>query len=282
MEKEPQSNYYDEYEIDLREYILLLWDNKFFIVGLTVLAVLISYIYTTNFVESKYQNSLTVQLANTEGLYSETEAMNELLKSDELITPALENNNLNAGEIYNINTEIVSRLELTEQGMQGAVYGGIISLTAESSDREKLYRALNAVVEEFEKRSNNYFDEILAEKQKDLSTIKAEIDNLNQEIEKTNQILNNLEDVSIDRAFIIANINDKLNTLSKTKREYLSDYRKLKREINDHREFRVLNSPSKSANKIAPNTKLNVAIAAVLALMLSVFIVFFKEFMKEE
>ncbi|PUU89985.1 MAG: hypothetical protein CI948_1718, partial [Halanaerobium sp.] len=31
-----------------------------------------------------------------------------------------------------------------------------------------------------------------------------------------------------------------------------------------------------------PNTKLNVAIAAVLGLMLAVFIVFFKEFMKEE
>ncbi|KXS48090.1 MAG: lipopolysaccharide biosynthesis protein, partial [Halanaerobium sp. T82-1] len=33
---------------------------------------------------------------------------------------------------------------------------------------------------------------------------------------------------------------------------------------------------------VSPNTKLNVAIAAVLGLMLAVFIVFFKEFMKEE
>ncbi|MGM0500180.1 MAG: Wzz/FepE/Etk N-terminal domain-containing protein, partial [Bacillota bacterium] len=42
-------DYYDEYEIDLREYIMLLWDNKFFIGGLVVLAVLISYVYSTNF-----------------------------------------------------------------------------------------------------------------------------------------------------------------------------------------------------------------------------------------
>lgn len=282
MEREPQSNYYDEYEIDLREYIMLLWENKLFIIGLTVLAVLIAYIYSANFITPKYKNSLKVQLANTEGEYSETEAMNELLKSDELISPALEKNNLDSGAINNINTNINSNLRLTEKGMQGAVYGGIITLEAESSDQEKLTKALNAVVEEFEARSNDYFSEVLREKRNNMTAIENEIDNLDKEIEKTNEILNNLEDISVDKAFIIANINDKLNTLSKTKREYLSDYRNIKREINDHRGFRILNSPSKSANKVSPNVKLNMAIAAVLALMLAVFIVFFKEFMKEE
>ncbi|MFW6273270.1 MAG: Wzz/FepE/Etk N-terminal domain-containing protein [Halanaerobium sp.] len=282
MEREPQSNYYDEYEIDLREYIMLLWENKLFIIGLTVVAVLIAYIYSANFITPKYKNSLKVQLANTEGEYSETEAMNELLKSDELISPALEKNNLDSGAINNINTNINSNLRLTEKGMQGAVYGGIITLEAESSDQEKLTKALNAVVEEFEARSNDYFSEVLREKRNNMTAIENEIDNLDKEIDKTNEILNNLEDISVDKAFIIANINDKLNTLSKTKREYLSDYRNIKREINDHRGFRILNSPSKSANKVSPNVKLNMAIAAVLALMLAVFIVFFKEFMKEE
>ncbi|MFW5809890.1 MAG: Wzz/FepE/Etk N-terminal domain-containing protein, partial [Halanaerobium sp.] len=54
MEREPQSNYYDEYEIDLREYIMLLWENKLFIIGLTVVAVLIAYIYSANFITPKY------------------------------------------------------------------------------------------------------------------------------------------------------------------------------------------------------------------------------------
>jgi uncharacterized protein involved in exopolysaccharide biosynthesis len=282
MENGQQPNYYDEYEIDLREYIMLLWDNKFFIIGLTVLAILISYFYSVNFITPEYNNSLIVQLSNTEGTYSETEVMNELIKSDELIRPALEKNNLNSGSINNISTSIRSNLRLTEQGMQGAVYGGIIYLEATSTDQDDLYQALNAIVEEFERRSNKYFTDVLEEKNNDLLTIENEIENLNNEINKTNEILNNLEDVSVDKAFIIANINDKLNTLSQTKREYLTDYRELKREINDHRGFRVLNFPSESANKTGPNTRLNVAIAAVLALMLAVFIVFFKEFMKEE
>lgn len=274
--------YYEEYEIDLREYIMLLWNHKLFIGGFVVLAVLISYFYSVYFITPNYQNSLTVQLANTEGVYSETESINELFKSDELIVPALKKADLDSNSIRNINTKIISNLKLTEQGMQGAVYGGIINLQAESWNQKSLYTALNSIIDEFERRSNNYFEEVLKNKKNNLAMISNEIENLNREIDKTNEILNNLEGVSIDKAFIIANINDKLNTLIKTKREYLSDYRTLKREIEDHREFRVLNSPSESSSKISPNTKLNIAIAAVLGLMLAVFIVFFKEFMKEE
>ncbi len=277
-----KKDYYDEYEIDLREYIMLLWGHKYFIIGLTLLAVLISYVYSTYFMIPSYQNSSTIQLASTEGVYSETESINELFKSDELVVPALKKVNLNPDSISNISTEIVSNLKLTEQGMQGAVYGGIIHLQAESSNQAELSNALNAIIDELGERSNNYFEEILKEKKNDLNIINNEIENLNTEIDKTNKILNNLKDVSIDKAFIISSINDKLNTLSKNKREYLADHRKLKREIYDHREFRVLNAPSKKSNQVSPNTKLNLAIAAVLGLMLAVFIVFFKEFMKEE
>lgn len=282
MKKKSESNYYEEYEIDLREYIMLLWRNKAFIITLTVLAVLVSYFYSVNFISPQYKNSLTIQLANTEGIYSKTETMNELLKSDELIKTALDKNNLDNGVIAGINTTIKSELKLTEQGMQGAVYGGIIDLEAESAKPQKLYKALNIIVDEFQKKSNDYFENVLAEKNNDLLTIENEIINLGNEIDKTNKILNNLENISMDKAFIIANINDKLNTLSKTKREYLKDYRGLRREINDHRGFRVLNFPAESSVKTAPNIRLNIAIAAVLGLMLSVFIVFFKEYLKEE
>src|SRR6056297_2421947 len=151
-------DYYDEYEIDLREYVLLLWEHKYFIIGLTVLSVLFAYLYSANFMVPNYQNSLTVQLSNTKGNYSETESINELLKSDELIVPALKNVDLNSNSINNISTKIISNLRLTEQGMQGAVYGGIISLQAESADQEKLYIALNAIINEFERRSNSYFE----------------------------------------------------------------------------------------------------------------------------
>lgn len=60
MKKEPQPNYYDEYEIDLREYIMLLWDHKFFIGGLVVLAIIISFLYSSFLVEPVYEAKSTL------------------------------------------------------------------------------------------------------------------------------------------------------------------------------------------------------------------------------
>ncbi|RAK07492.1 uncharacterized protein involved in exopolysaccharide biosynthesis [Halanaerobium saccharolyticum] len=60
MENEPDPNYYDEYEIDLREYIMLLWNNKFFIGGLVILAIIIAFAYSTFMVEPVYEAKSTL------------------------------------------------------------------------------------------------------------------------------------------------------------------------------------------------------------------------------
>ncbi|MGM0548659.1 MAG: GumC family protein [Bacillota bacterium] len=64
MEKEPQPNYYDEYEIDLREYIMLLWDHKFFIGGIVVLAIIISFLYSSFLVEPVYESEADILAPN--------------------------------------------------------------------------------------------------------------------------------------------------------------------------------------------------------------------------
>jgi len=52
LNEEPR---YDEYEIDLREYIMLLWKAKWFIIGLFFIAVLTAGIYTVSFTEPTYE-----------------------------------------------------------------------------------------------------------------------------------------------------------------------------------------------------------------------------------
>ncbi|MFW6000974.1 MAG: Wzz/FepE/Etk N-terminal domain-containing protein, partial [Halanaerobium sp.] len=44
-----KQEYYDEYEIDLREYILLIWDHKWFITAFVVLAVLAAFVFSSYF-----------------------------------------------------------------------------------------------------------------------------------------------------------------------------------------------------------------------------------------
>jgi LPS O-antigen subunit length determinant protein (WzzB/FepE family) len=55
MEREQHPNYYDEYEIDLREYILLLWKNKFFIGGLVILAVIAAFLVSSYYMAPTYE-----------------------------------------------------------------------------------------------------------------------------------------------------------------------------------------------------------------------------------
>lgn len=274
--------YYDEYEIDLREYILLIWDHKWFIVALVVLAVLAAFIFSSYFIEETYRVESTVKLANTKGIYSETESMSQFLKSEEITNPVLNSLNLNKSFFLNIETEIISNLKLTEQGMQGAVYGGIIQLTAEAGDAENLHKAVNNILMDFKEQSDNYFKEVLNDKKEYLSELKNQLERINQKSAKIEEMLSEISGNNIDQAYIFSSLNDQVSRLENSRREYKKEIQILEREINDHRNFQVLNQPEVPEKPVNPNTKLNIAIAAVLAFMLAIFIIFFKEFMKEE
>jgi capsular polysaccharide biosynthesis protein len=60
MENEPPEDYYSEYEIDLREYIMLLWNNKFFIGSVVIIAILIAFAYSTFIIEPVYEAKSTL------------------------------------------------------------------------------------------------------------------------------------------------------------------------------------------------------------------------------
>ncbi|MFW6229680.1 MAG: Wzz/FepE/Etk N-terminal domain-containing protein, partial [Halanaerobium sp.] len=60
MEKEPQLNNYDEYEIDLREYIMILWKNKFFIGGLVILAMIITFLVSSFVLKPQYESEAKI------------------------------------------------------------------------------------------------------------------------------------------------------------------------------------------------------------------------------
>jgi capsular polysaccharide biosynthesis protein len=57
---ENNRQYYDEYEIDLREYIILLWQKKWFVLGLVILAILAALFYNLFFVQPVYEARATL------------------------------------------------------------------------------------------------------------------------------------------------------------------------------------------------------------------------------
>jgi len=55
-----KSNSYDEYEIDLREYILLIWKKKYLLVGLVIAAMVLAVIFTNITEDPQYKASSTL------------------------------------------------------------------------------------------------------------------------------------------------------------------------------------------------------------------------------
>jgi len=60
------------------------------------------------------------------------------------------------------------------------------------------------------------------------------------------------------------------------------DFYSIEEEIQEMEEARIISTAFTPGSPTAPNRTLNMAIAAVLALMLGVFGVFFREFLREE
>ena len=55
-----ENNQYNEYEIDLREYILLIWEKKFILIGIVIAAMIAAIIFTNVTSDPKYEASSTL------------------------------------------------------------------------------------------------------------------------------------------------------------------------------------------------------------------------------
>jgi capsular polysaccharide biosynthesis protein len=104
-----KQEYYDEYEIDLREYILLIWNHKWFITAFVVLAVLAAFVFSSYFIEPVYRTDAVVSVPNYELvngqiinkedfvlLFESDEVMSEIIK---FINQDIDNNQINNAEL---------------------------------------------------------------------------------------------------------------------------------------------------------------------------------------
>jgi len=79
-----RNNNIEELEIDLREYILLLWRKKMLLIGLVIAAVLIAFLYTGFFLAEEYETYATIELSNIDHRYARPNNARSIIKSEEL------------------------------------------------------------------------------------------------------------------------------------------------------------------------------------------------------
>ncbi|SKA03662.1 GumC family protein [Selenihalanaerobacter shriftii] len=119
--------------------------------------------------------------------------------------------------------------------------------------------------------------------QQKLTTNKAELNSLTNEIDKLQKEIPKLQSKVAQYQKQKGLLKDKLNMTRQNYQEGQLAYNQAMRELSQKNyQIDIVKQTIVPENPISPNKKLNVAIAGVLALMLGVFIVFFKEFMAEE
>lgn len=157
MENE-QPNYYDEYEIDLREYIMLLWDNKFFIGGLVILAIIAAFLFSTLVISPQYESEAII-LAPDFRMLSGNEISKEeyisFLTGDLVLKNMLEMVNQGRKEEEKITGQsLLNRLSynLNKDTNQ-------IEFSFQFNDPEKTSTLLNEWINKFITRVENYISE---------------------------------------------------------------------------------------------------------------------------
>lgn len=267
-----ETNHYDEYEIDLVEYIMLLWNHKLFIGAFVVIAVIAAFLVSTFVLSPQYETKARIQLSNYEGLYSEPDTAVQLLSSTDLLGDVMSNLGIEMSAAK-LNSHINNNLTVNQIGDTS-----IISLSIKNNEPELTLSIAEGLIENFKKNSNQYFENILKQERKYISDLKSDMEDINSDLENNQQMIEENRNVG------------KLESVSLLVQENssLQDYRRgIRKEIEEKESkllkfysLKVLDKPYLPENPVSPNVKLNVAIAAVLAIMLAIFIIFFKEFIK--
>ncbi len=270
--------YYDEYEIDLREYIILLWENKWSIIGLFIIAILGTGLITQFYLSPIYQTEATIQLSNIDKLYSNPESVRQIIKSSKLIAPIIDENELDYSDAR-LNSYIENNISVSK------ITDRQIRLSVKNGEPNSTLNITNDIIHKFSQRSEEVFEKHLSRQKENIADLQREIENIDERIISINQEINKLKNSkfeSVEKSILINEQINLLNLLYNQKNEYQNKVRELENKINRFYSLEILNEPYLPEKPISPNTKLNIAIAGVLAIMLGVFIVFFREFLKED
>ncbi|MGM0411259.1 MAG: Wzz/FepE/Etk N-terminal domain-containing protein [Bacillota bacterium] len=273
-----EERYYDEYEIDLREYIMLLWNAKWFIIGVCIIAVIGAGLMSQFYLTPSYETEAVLQLSNIDNLYSNPEAVTQIIKSGSLVAPIMSDYNQKFSDAQ-LNNYIENNINVSLIGERQ------IRVSVRNNDPELTLNITEDLIDKFVARSEENFQRYINRQEKNIENLNKEIQNINNQINTIKAEINNLQNNDIKAAEKGILINEQvnlLNSLYNQKNNYQDRVQKLENEIFSLYSLEVLNEPYLPDNPVSPNTKLNVAIAGVLALMLGVFIVFFREFLKED
>ncbi|MDZ7672386.1 MAG: Wzz/FepE/Etk N-terminal domain-containing protein [Halanaerobiales bacterium] len=273
----------DEYiEIDLKEYLYILWKNKILILTIVILAVLGSFLISRFVMTNIYSVQSTVRLTNLENsMYSNGASSSRFIKSRSFLQ------NVNKNFEMNLENNMIDRM-LSNQNNFLTVNGNsdspFIDINIKGENPEQITNLANNISEYFIRETERDLEnqkEIMQEHINSLEQEKSNIDELNNSISKLiTNVSNTNSDNQLEVNYIQNTLFDIKNNINKFSLETTNKIYTVKNELNNISSAQIISPAEVPENPSEPNTKLNVAIGFVLGLFLAIFIVFIKEFLK--
>lgn len=290
LEERENEYSYNEYEIDLREYIILLWNKKWLILTITITALLLAGIYTFYIAVPVYQTEASLILSNlnnTRALInlevngvdylknSKARMSNSKYSDVELAIEYLTGNEFMYNNMIDLNGD---KLKVSQsRGID------VIKLTIKGSNPEKIYEKLNRVVKVFRDEANQYYNKIISSKRDYLNAVNEEIVDYNNKITAVNKQLKFFStdiDTGTERLILQTTLTGQLDLYLKQKKNLEDIKYKLQQEIMIYQPVQIINRAIIANSPVNPKKKLNMIIAGLFGLMIAVFVVFFIEFFK--
>lgn len=303
-----------EEEISLREILQTLWDGKWIIVGVTALLVALAGIYSFFIATPTYEAKGTVIINNTElpiGSLSEyannatsRDVVVEVMQSPEVLQSTIDELNLDT-TVSSLQSNIgvskpeenESLINITYSGAERDIISNVIatvinqtkshideSLTNYIGNYEELYQ--NKITEQ-EESLNEFLEEYNALEEASglplLVLFEQNASGSQYMLEANEELLQELRELEKITQVEYEQINAKITQANDKYKQYYSKYEDAltANTINIIEErISTLSEPYAGANPVSPNKVLNVAIALVLGLMISVFVVFIMAYWK--
>jgi capsular polysaccharide biosynthesis protein len=309
-----------EEEISLRELIDVVWNGKILIAITTIAAVLLAFVFSFFISSPVYQSNAVVMVHQPmyeTGVASEY--INQTVSSDLFVRSAQTHEVLNS-VIKNLEMEdeltvnglrnslSFSRDEENEELIS------VIDITLESTHKDDVNNIVAEVISQTEAYMENRLDTRLQELETQYSSLyEKESEELDQAIAYYQELrageglpaLMLLEDLDSNTQFIIDGNERYLEELRLLDKDKQVEYREVNADINRlyssqqsyknyltdvqntlslniiRESVRTISEPFSTFEPVSPNKVLNLAIGFVLGLMLGVFAVFFRHYMKE-
>jgi len=160
----------------------------------------------------------------------------------------------------------------------------ILKLELKYKDPVIAKNVLVMTINDFKKSSQDYYNQIINNKNEYLDKLNSEEKVLDTEIKYISSQIDNYDSNNLNTAensILYNNMISKLESLRIQKENMMVRKQNLKEEILSYYPVKVINEPYYPEMPVDNQLMLKLAIAVILALMTSVFYIFFREFMKE-